>query len=126
MAQNETPPPEPAKPAAKVKKPKRELKDPFARTALTLVGTGTGAEAYWLAAINNKDLPAEERSDLIEDLNEEGFSDADHPGPEDLPLIASRIRMIITLAPSSMDKVNADAFAEALKDLTNMYVQLTQ
>jgi len=53
-------------------------------------------------------------------LNEDGLSDPDHPGPEDLPLILSRLRLIEEMAPYAMDEVNADAFAEAYKDLLNM------
>ena len=78
------------------------------------------AEQYWAAAINDPNLPANERKDLIEDLNEDGLSDPKHPGPQDLPLIANRLRLIEELAPSAMDAVNADAFAEAYKDLQNL------
>jgi hypothetical protein len=114
------------KPSPKAKRPRRELKDPLSRRALALVGADRGAEAYWLAAINNKDLPAEERSDLIEDLNEDGISDPDNPGPEDLPLIINRLAVISRYAPFAMDQVNADAFQEAYKDLMTMYNQLLE
>ena len=73
-----------------------------------------------MGAINDPNLPAEERKDLIEDLNEDGLSDPKHPGPEDLPLILNRLQLIEELAPDAMDRVNADAFAEAYKDLNNM------
>src|SRR5436305_8511931 len=58
---------------------KEPLKDPFARIALTFVGTDPDAEDYWFAAINDPDVPANERQDLIEDLNEEGLPDPKHP-----------------------------------------------
>ncbi|MEI7731177.1 MAG: hypothetical protein WCO56_16505 [Verrucomicrobiota bacterium] len=69
-------------------------------------------------------LSANERKDLIEDLNEDGLSDPKHPGPQDLPLILSRLALIETVAPNAMDDINAAAFAEAYKDLANMANQL--
>ena len=99
--------------------------DPLAREALSSVGADPAATAYWTSAINNPDLSAHERQNLIEDLNEDGLSDPGNPGPEDLPLILSRIRLIEQLAPDAMDQVNADAFDEAYKDLLNMVNDLT-
>jgi hypothetical protein len=99
---------------------KEPIQDPDAREALSLVGADPVAEQYWMAAINDPSLPANERKDLIEDLNEDGLSDPKHPGPQDLSLILSRIRLIESLAPLAMDSVNADAFDEAYKDLKNM------
>lgn len=102
------------------KKVKPPIEDPDARAALSLVGTDPQAEEYWVSAINNPNLPAEERKDLIEDLNQDGLSDPQHPGPQDMPVILNRIKLIETLEPDSMDQVNADAFAEAYKDLVNL------
>ena len=85
-----------------------------------MVGTDPVAEQYWMAAINDPSLPANERKDLIEDLNEDGLSDPKHPDSQDLPLILNRIRLIELLAPQAMDSVNEEAFAEAYKDLKNM------
>lgn len=96
------------------------LKDPVAREALSLVGLDPEAEAYWLAAINDLSLPANERQDLIEDLNEEGLADPRHPTPDDLPLILNRIALIESIGPDAADEVNADAFIEAYKDLLNL------
>ena len=101
-------------------KPKEPIQDPDARTALSLVGADSEAEAYWLAAINDPSLPANERQNLIEDLNEDGLSNPKHPGPQDMPLILSRIQLIESFAPTAMDQVNADAFQEAYKDLVKM------
>lgn len=95
-------------------------KDSIARLALAFVGADADAEDYWLAAINDPSLPANERQDLIEDLNEDGLSDPKHPSPEDLPLILNRLELIEEVGPYAMDKVNADAFIEAYKDLTNL------
>jgi hypothetical protein len=100
--------------------PKQSLKDPMARAALFFVGIDPEAEDYWLGAINNPGLPANERKDLIEDLNEDGLSDPKHPALDDLPLILSRIYLIEQMAPYAMDNVNWEAFLEAHKDLTNL------
>ena len=105
---------------AKQPKPKPPLQDPEAREALSLVGWEPAAEAYWYSAINDPNLPAEERSDLIEDLNEDGLTDPKHPTPDDLPVILRRIELVEALGPDAMDKVNADAFQEAYKDLLNL------
>jgi hypothetical protein len=101
--------------------PKDPLTDPLARVALSLVGADLDAEIYWAAAINDPGHPPGERQDLIEDLNEEGFSDPKHPTPDDLPLIMSRIALIEEFWPSAMDKTNWEAFDEAYKDLWNLY-----
>lgn len=102
------------------RKGKDPVRDPLARQALALVGMSEAAEAYWVQAINDPSLSAQEREDLIEDLNEDGLSDPKRPGPEDLPLILSRLELIELLAPQAMDEVNADAFMEAYKDLVNL------
>jgi hypothetical protein len=99
---------------------KEPLRDPLAREALAFVGADPLAEEYWYAAINDPSLPAQERQDLIEDLNEDGLSDPKHPGPEDLPLILNRIVLIERVAPTAPDQVNAEALQEAYKDLVNL------
>ena len=99
---------------------KPPIQDPDARAALGMVGMDPDAEAYWVSAINDPSLGPTERQDLIEDLNEDGLSDPKHPGPEDMPLIMNRLALIEDLAPYAMDQVNADAFAEAHKDLMAM------
>ena len=81
------------------------------------MGADPVADEYWYAAINDPSLPANERQDLIEDLNEDGLSDPKHPGPGDLPLILTRLQMIEMIGPQAMDGVNADASLEAYKDL---------
>jgi hypothetical protein len=125
--QARTPPPASA---AQVPQPPRPppppLQDPVARVALSWVGFDPTAEQYWAWAINDPRLPGHERQDLIEDLNEEGFADPRNVTADDLPLIVSRLRLIERLAPDAMDKVNADAFQEAYKDLVNMVIRLTQ
>ncbi len=116
-------PPARPSPASRAPEP---VQDPLARAALSLVGADSDAETYWDMAINDPSLSAHERQDLIEDLNEDGFPDPEHPTVDDLPLIVSRIFLIEELAPDAMDKVNWDAFLEAHKDLVNMYARLTQ
>jgi hypothetical protein len=94
---------------------------PLAREALALVGADPVAETVWFEAINDPTRSTHERKDLIEDLNEEGFDDPKNLTAADLPLIESRLALIEQLAPQSMDDVNFAAFAEAYKDLVNMY-----
>ena len=100
------------------------LRLPLARMALATVGTDEFAEQLWLHAINDLEIAADARKDLIEDLNQDGFADPKHLSPADLPLIESRLALIERLAPEAMDKTNADAFAEAKKDLIGMREQL--
>ena len=79
-----------------------------------------------LGAIDDPGMPEEARSDLIEDLNEEGYTDDRRPRAADLPLILARLRLIERLAPHAMDDVNAAAFAEAYGDLIDMVVRLRE
>ena len=74
------------------KKPLPEA--PEARFALSYVGADEVAEEIWSAAINDPSLPPNERKDLIEDLNEDGFADPHHVTIDDLPLILSRLALI--------------------------------
>lgn len=92
--------------------------------ALALVGVDPEAEKTWLRAIDDPNLPDGVRSDLIEDLNQEGYTDNSHPTKADLPLILARLELIERLAPLAKDEVNASAFEEAYKDLLEMYVRL--
>jgi hypothetical protein len=101
-----------------------ERRTKLARNALTHVGADPDAEEVWLAAIYDPKLSEHTRQDLIEDLNEEGFPDPRHPTAQDLPLILRRIEIIEELAPFAMDEINSAAFAEAHKDLVNMYVRV--
>jgi hypothetical protein len=97
------------------------VQDPEAHLALSFVGSDSAAEAYWSQAINDPNLPSEERKDLIEDLNEDGLVDSQHPTADDMPIIANRIRLIERMAPQAIDPVNGKAFAEAYNDLVNLY-----
>jgi hypothetical protein len=95
------------------------VQDPTARMALSLVGADPDAEQYWTAAIFDSSLPNHERENLMEDLNEDGLSDPQHPGPQDLPLIVNRIRIIEEIARYA-DDFMLEHLGEADKDLRNM------
>jgi hypothetical protein len=107
--------PAPVKPA----KQPRQLVDPLARLAMSLVGVDPEAEAYWLEAIYDSSLPDAEREDLMEDLNEEGLSDTKRPRPQDLPLIMNRLAIIEEIAPQA-NEFMLPHLAEAYKDLLNL------
>src|SRR5262249_38670621 len=98
----------------------------IARQALSFVGADPMAEAVWAQAINDPNLSAHDRKDLIEDLNEDGFPDPKNITQDDLPLIVNRLALIEAMAPDAMDDTNAAAFAEAYKDLANMLTKLSQ
>jgi hypothetical protein len=128
---------EPAKPVAlksKIQKlaqnqpsqqpPKEPLHDPRAREALALVGLNQQAEQYWLQAIFDTSLPEKEREDLMEDLNEVGFTDPDNVTPDDLPLIVSRLQIIEQIEPNA-DPFMKEHLDEAYKDLAHMYAEVT-
>jgi hypothetical protein len=100
-------------------------KEPLARLALAFVGADTQANQFYQQAINDPVLTKGHRSNLIEDLNEDGFADPRNLTANDLPLIQNRIALIEQLAPSAMDEVNAAAFKEAYKDLVNMRAKVT-
>jgi hypothetical protein len=116
----------PASPSTTAANPDEDPIDPIetARAALPFVGTDPDAEALWLDIINDPAIDPEARKDLIEDLNEEGFTDPDHLTPSDLPLIEARLALLEKLIPAPLDKTNAEAFAEARKDLLEMRAKL--
>ena len=97
-----------------------------ARAALAWIGRDPAADADYIQLINDPTVSANDRHNLIEDLNEDGFPDPDNPTLDDLPMIQYRIDLIDDQAPFAMDKTNADAFAEARKDLVNMVNRLTR
>ena len=97
-----------------------------ARAALAMIGYDPAADAVYIQLINDPTVSANDRHNLIEDLNEDGFPDPDNPTVDDLPMIEYRIDLIDDHAPYAMDKTNADAFKEARKDLVNMANRLTR
>lgn len=92
--------------------------------ALAFAGADVNANNLHVEAINDPVLTKNHRSNLIEDLNEDGFADPKNLTANDLPLIESRIALIEQLAPGAMDEVNLEAFKEAYKDLQNMYTKI--
>jgi hypothetical protein len=98
----------------------------LAREALAGVGADPHAEEVWTTAINDPALSASQRSNLIEDLNETGFEDPGNIQPHELPIVLNRLALIEDLAPNAMDDTNADAFAEAHKDLTKIAERLSK
>jgi hypothetical protein len=95
-------------------------KEPLARLALNYVGADPQANDFYQRAINDLSLSKDHRRNLIEDLNQDGFSDTKNLSARDLPLIQSRIALIEELAPNAADPVNLAAFKEAYKDLLKM------
>ncbi len=103
-----------------------QKKEPFARVALNYVGTDANANAFYVKAINDFGLSNEQRKNLIEDLNQDGFVDRRNlTAARDLPLIDNRLSIIQQLAPATTDPVNAAALKEAYKDLIKMRERLT-
>jgi hypothetical protein len=104
------------------------FKEQLGRYVLSFVGNDPSADEIWAVLINDPSLSGQVRQDLIEDLNENGFSGGNGrvATVDDLLLILYRIQLIELHAPDAMDEVNADAFDEAYKDLVNMAVRLTQ
>lgn len=101
-----------------------QAKERRARVALSMIGYDPDADEVWIRLINDPSLSANARSNLIEDLNEDGFADPDNPTLDELPMIEHRLELIEDLLPYAMDKVNSDAFKEARKDLVNMVDRL--
>lgn len=106
-------------PPASSRTGKEPVQDPAARVALSFVGADPDADAYWMSAISNLNLPDQEREDLMEDLNEDGLSDPKHPGPKDLPLILNRLALIEEILPTAGPFMQ-EHLGEAYKDLNNM------
>jgi hypothetical protein len=113
------------RPAGPPVMPEGPVPEPVARRALGFVGTDADAERVWGAAINDPGMPANDRKNLIEDLNEDGFPDPRNITMDDLPLIEARIALIEQIGNDAMDETNYAAFQEAYKDLINMRSKLT-
>ncbi|MBN2295525.1 MAG: hypothetical protein JXM70_24055 [Pirellulales bacterium] len=103
-----------------------KVKEKRGRAALALIGYDPAADAVWISVINDPSVSANARSNLIEDLNEDGFADPHNTTWDDVPVIKYRIALIEELRPYAMDKTNADAFDEAHKDLVNMANRLNR
>lgn len=95
-------------------------KEPLARLALTYAGADPQANNLYLKAINDLNLSKDQRRNLIEDLNQDGFARNRKLEAGDLPLIENRIAFIEKNAPDASDPINLAAFKEAYKDLVKM------
>jgi hypothetical protein len=98
-------------------------KEPLARLALAFVGASPQAVPLWHNAILDPSLTADQKRNLVEDLNEDGLVNKKTPTPEDLTIIARRYAL--TQAYLQQDYVLNDrmlnaAFREADKDLRNL------
>jgi len=102
-----------------------ERKGPLAQIALTYVGKNEKADSLFLKAIDGSTLNRDTRRNLIEDLNQSGFTDPKNVSPADLPLIQKRLALIDASLLDTTDPVNAEAFREARKDLLAMQAKLT-
>lgn len=95
-------------------------KEPLARLALNFVGADAQADEFYLKAVNDMNLPKDDRKNLIEDLNQDGFQNRKNLTANDLALVQNRIALIERLQHTATDAINAAAFVEAYKDLTKM------
>src|SRR6185503_18098440 len=94
--------------------------------ALNFVGADAQADAFYQQAINDPALTKNHRKNLIEDLNQDGFSDRKNFSARDLALIQNRLALIEQLAPNVTDPVNLAAMKEAYKDLIAMRDRATR
>jgi hypothetical protein len=99
-------------------------KEQLVRVALAYAGASDQANQLLRQAINDPNMSADARRNLIEDLNEAGFADPHNPAASDIALIQARIALIERLAAGATDPVNIRAFQEAYKDLNNMLNRL--
>ncbi len=78
------------------------VKERHGRGALSLIGYDPGADEIWITIINDPSVSAKARSNLIEDLNEDGLSYRNLTFA-DLPVIQYRIELVEYIRPDAMD-----------------------
>ena len=100
------------------------VKDLLARLSTDSLGIDPEAEQYWLAAINDSNIEADDRRELILALETAGFADPTSLSADDLPLIAGRIALVEELAPNAIDNVNAAALQEVYQTLVSMLASI--
>lgn len=103
-----------------------QQKEPLARLALNFAGADAQADALYQAAIKDQNLSADSRRELIEDLNQDGFDNLKNFSAHDVQLIQNRLALIDKSRNVTDQKIIADAFDEAEKDLKNMLAKATQ
>jgi hypothetical protein len=102
-----------------------EVVESQARAALNFVGADPDAGTAWARAINDAELSAETREELIEELDVAGLpADPQRLTQDHLPLILSRIEIVEQLAPSALDDTNAAAFRAVHRRLTSLAASL--
>ena len=100
-----------------------DSKEALGRVALNFVGANDQALDLYHKAALDPQLKPDQRRQLVEDLNQDGLSNARNPTPEDLKIIANRYALTQTYLQQDYvknDKVLNAAFLEANKDLANM------
>jgi hypothetical protein len=95
-------------------------KEPLARAVLAYVGANAHAEDVYRRALSDPAMSDSQRQNLIEDLNQAGFSEVKKSPAAILALIERRLAVIERLAPQFGDRTAVAAFVEARKDLLNM------
>jgi len=100
-----------------------DSREALGRVALNYVGANDAALELFHQAALDPQLKPDQRRNLVEDLNQEGFSNRRNPTPEDLKIIASRYQLTQTYLQQDYvknDKTLLAAFQEANKDLARM------
>lgn len=103
------------------------FKEQVGRYALSFVGADPMADAVWATLIYDTSLSDTVREDLMEDLNENGFSggNGDVATVDDLPLIETRI-LLLEAHMDGADEFMLEHLGEAHKDLINMWTRLNR
>jgi hypothetical protein len=103
------------------------FKEQLGRYALSYVGADPMADEVWTWLVYDTSLPDKVREDLMEDLNENGFSDGNgrRATMDDLPLIESRLALLEEHLAGA-DEFMLVHLAEAYKDLANMWFRLNR
>lgn len=100
-----------------------DSKEALGRLALSFVGANDKALELYHKATLDPQLKPDQRRNLVEDLNQDGFSNRRNPTAEDLKLIVNRYALTQSYLQQDYvknDKLLNDAFHEANKDLANM------
>lgn len=101
------------------------FKEELGRYNLNFVGDDPNANEIWASLIYDTSLSESVREDLMENLNENGFSGGDGSVAtvDDLPLIENRLALLKEHM-SGADEFMLEHLAEAYKDLANMWIRL--
>jgi hypothetical protein len=98
-------------------------KEPLARLALAYVGANDQALDLFHSAVTDPALLPDQKRNLVEDLNQDGFINRKNPTAEDLKIMANRYELTQTYLQQPYvqnDAVLLRAFREADKDLLKM------